>query len=139
VGHVSAGAVFHELKFFHDLRFNDSIMSNFFDDALVGLVLLISAGYAVWSLGPSSLRQSALAALGRLASRAPRGLGLGRMSQRLSDAAASKAKGACGGCDNCGTAQASTTQASTTPSGVAEIKIPVGKIGRRGSGAARRR
>jgi hypothetical protein len=106
-------------------------MSAFFDDALVGLVLLISAGYAVWSLGPRSLRQRALAALGRLASRAPGSFGLARMSQRLSDAAAVKAKGACGGCANCGSAQASTPQTSGSQGGVTEIKIPVGKIGRR--------
>ena len=101
-------------------------MNGFLDNSLVGLVLLVSAGYAVFSLGPRSLRRRALAALGRVTARAPAFLGLRRVSQWLAVASAGKAPGACGGCDSCGSEQ-SPTQKSTD----AEITVPVAKIGRR--------
>ena len=37
-------------------------MNNMLDNALVGLALLVSAGYAVSSLGPKSVRRRVLAA-----------------------------------------------------------------------------
>ena len=40
-------------------------MNGILDDFLVGLVLTISAGYAVFSLGPRSLRSRTFAALSR--------------------------------------------------------------------------
>ena len=101
-------------------------MNNLIDSSLVGLALLGSAGYVLLSLGPRSLRRHLLAALSRAAARAPAFLGLRRTAQRLATAAAGKAHGACGGCDDCGSAQA----AAKTP-GEGEVRVPVGKIGRR--------
>jgi hypothetical protein len=116
-------------------------MNSFIDDILVGAVLLTSAGYAVMALGPRSVRRQILAVTGGLLARAPKQLGLGRVAERLEAASVLKAKGACGGCDSCGTEQTaahpiatSQTAASQTlppQSGVSEIRIPVGKVGRR--------
>ena len=105
-------------------------MNSVLDNALVGLALLVSAGYAVVSLGPRGLRRSILGVLSRGAARAPAFLGLGRTAQRL---AASMAKsGACGGCDSCGTDGETAAQKSATQnSSAAEFRVPVGKIGRR--------
>jgi hypothetical protein len=101
-------------------------MNSFFDNAMVGFALLLSAGYAAFSLGPKSLKQRSLAALSRLAARAPSLLRLQRVAQKLAAASAVKASGACGGCDNCG------SEASVQgPSSAAEINVPIAKIGRR--------
>jgi hypothetical protein len=81
-------------------------MNAVLDNILVGALLLASLGYAVYRLGPRALKKRILAALGRSAS-------------------AAKSQGACGGCDNCGTDPAAPQSSS------GEIKIPVGKIGRR--------
>jgi hypothetical protein len=75
------------------------------DSLLVGLVLLASIVYALMALGPQSWRHSIRSALGFKPS-------------------ATKSAGSCGGCEGCG----SDTAAPKTS---AEIKIPVGKIGRR--------
>lgn len=101
-------------------------MNSILDNALVGLALLASAGYAVVSLGPRGLRRRILGVLGRAAARAPAFLGLGGMAQRLAAASAAKAQGACGGCDNCGS---EPTTAPQPPK--AEISVPVARIGRR--------
>jgi hypothetical protein len=100
-------------------------MNSILDNSLVGLALLVSAGYAVSSLGPRSLRRRALSALSGALARAPAFLGLRRIAQRLAAASASKAQGACGGCDSCG----SEAPAKTSPA--AEVRVPVTKIGRR--------
>jgi hypothetical protein len=106
-------------------------MNSVLDDALVGLVLVVSAGYAMVSLGPRSLRRRILGVLGRGVAQVPAFLGLGRTAQRL--AAASMAKsGACGGCDSCGAdGQTATQKSATQNSSAAEFRVPVGKIGRR--------
>jgi len=101
-------------------------MSSILDNALVGLALLASAGYAAVSLGPRSLRRRILGVLGSAAARAPTFLGLGGMAQRLAAASAAKAQGACGVCDNCGS---EPTTAPQPPK--AEIRVPVARIGRR--------
>jgi len=101
-------------------------MNNLIDSSLVGLALLGSAGYVLVSLGPRILRRHLLVALSRAAARAPAFLGLRRTAQRLATAAAGKAHGACGGCDDCGSAQA----AANTPA-AAEISVPVRRVGRR--------
>jgi hypothetical protein len=101
-------------------------MNSVIDNALVGLALLVSAGYALLSLGPKSLRRRLLAALSGAMARAPAFLGLGRMAQWLAAASKAKAKGACGGCDDCG-----AEKAPAKKSAAAEITVPVGKIGRR--------
>jgi hypothetical protein len=79
-------------------------MNAVLDNILVGAVLIASLGYAVYRLGPRALKKRILAAFGR---------------------SAGKSQGACGGCDNCG-AEPAAPQSSP-----GEIKIPVGKIGRR--------
>jgi hypothetical protein len=101
-------------------------MNSVIDNSLVGLALLGSAGYALLSLGPRSLRRRLLAALSRLIARAPAVLGLRRTAQWLAVASKPKASGACGGCDSCGSEQA---PASKSP--VADVRVPVAKIGRR--------
>ncbi len=103
-------------------------MNSLIDDTLVGLVLLVSAAYAVASLGPRSLRQRALLFCSRLLARVPEFFGLRRAAERVAIAATGKAPGACGGCDNCGTDKEATTQ---SPAG--EINVPVSKIGLRRS------
>jgi hypothetical protein len=120
-------------------------MNAFLDDTLVGLVLLVSAGYAVSSLGPRSLRQRVLSALARVAAGAPKFLGLQGMARRLADAAG-KGKGGCGGCDGCGDEAAAkgasaengsqqqglSRQGSPQNADASEIRVPVDRIGRRG-------
>jgi hypothetical protein len=101
-------------------------MNGILDDSLVGLALLVAAGYAVSSLGPRGLRRGLLGGLGRVAARLPKFFGLRRTAQRLSVASAGKAKGACGGCDSCG-----SEQSPAQPSSEGEVRIPVAKIGRR--------
>ena len=99
------------------------------DNVLVGLLLLVSAGYAVTSLGPRGLRRRILGVLGRAAAQAPAILGLRRTAQRL---AASMAKsGACGGCDSCGTEPAGAQKTPTQSSPATEVSVPVAQIGRR--------
>ena len=98
-------------------------MSSILDNVLVGLALLASAGYTAVSLGPQSLRRRILGVLSRGAARGPAFLGLGRAAQRL--AAAAKTRGACGGCDNCG------SETTTPQPAKAEIRVPVARIGRR--------
>jgi len=97
-------------------------MNSVIDNSLVGLALLASAGYALSSLGPRSLRRRLLAAL----SRATAFLGLRRTAGRLAVKSAGKAQGACGGCDSCGSEQPPAAEAPA-----AEVTVPVGKIGRR--------
>jgi len=99
-------------------------MNSILDDSLVGLALLASAGYAVASLGPRSLRRRILGVLSRAAARAPAFLGLGRAAQRLAAASAAKAPGACGGCDSCG------SEPTPQPPN-AEVRVPVAQISRR--------
>jgi hypothetical protein len=100
-------------------------MNTLIDNSLVGVALLVSAGYATWRLGPRSLRKRVLAAMSRRLAAAPLSLRLGRISESLAAAAAGKAQGACGGCDNCG------TESPAPPSPSAEIKVPAASIGRR--------
>ena len=106
-------------------------MNSVLDNSLVGLALLVSAGYAVTTLGPRSVRQSVLKGLGRLFGLVPAALGMRRIAARLDAAAAGKAQGACGGCDNCGSEQTSAQQAGAGNSASAEVRVPVAKIGRR--------
>jgi len=110
-------------------------MNGILDDFLVGLVLMISAGYAVFSLGPRSLRSRVFAALNRLMSRAPAFPGLGRISGWLA-ASADKSPGACGGCDNCGSEKTPATALDATATiataaSASEVRVPLAKIGRR--------
>lgn len=101
-------------------------MNGVLDHLLVGLVLLASLGYAVYSLGPRTWRGSLLAATSALLLRLPTCFGLRAVAQRM---AAVKAKGACGGCDNCGSEQ--------PPAPSPEVRIPLAKIGKRRRARAR--
>jgi hypothetical protein len=105
-------------------------MNSVLDELLVGVALLVSAAYALLSLGPKTLRRRLLGVSGRVMARAPAFFGLRRVAERLAAAATASAGGACGGCDNCGSEQA----APDTPAGKsqsAEIAVPLAKIGRR--------
>jgi len=98
-------------------------MNALLDDSLVGLLLLVSALYALAALGPSDLRRRVLGALAALLERAPAALRLRAAAQRLARATEAKAPGACGGCDNC----ASGTPPANTGG---EIKVPISSIAR---------
>jgi hypothetical protein len=100
-------------------------MSSFLDDLAVGLVLLVSVGYAIYSLGPRTLRGRLLAGASSLLARLPVAVGLRGIVERLGRAATVKAKGSCGGCDNCGSDPAA---AQGSPN---EVRIPVSKIVKR--------
>ena len=102
-------------------------MNRILDVSLVGLVLLVSAGYAVSALGPRTLRQRVLAALSRVAARAPTLFGLRRAAEWLDAASAGKAKGACGGCESCGTEPVAAQNPAQT-----EVRVPAANIPRRG-------
>jgi len=102
-------------------------MNAVLDNSLVGALLLVSVGYAVYKLGPRTLRRRILQSLSRAMAAAPVFLKLGRAAQKLDAASLGSAQGACGGCDNCGT---ETSPEGQTSSG--EIRIPVANIGRKG-------
>ena len=106
-------------------------MNSILDNSLVGLALLVSAGYAVSSLGPRSVRRRVLAALGRITARAPACLGLRRLANRLATASAVKAHGACSDCDSCGVDSVSPPISPTHDAPDPEVRVPVAKIGRR--------
>jgi hypothetical protein len=95
------------------------------DNSLVGLALALSAGYAVFKLGPRAARRAMLKAFSRAAAGTPAFLGLRRTAQRLAATAPDKPPGACGGCDDCGSAE----PAGKSVDG--EVRVPVAKIGRR--------
>ena len=100
-------------------------MSRFIDDLLVGLVLLASVGYAVYSLGPKRVRATLLLGMSSLLGRLPRFAGVQGIAERLGRAADSKAKGSCGGCDSCGSEKPAAQGSSK------DIRIPLSKIGKR--------
>jgi len=99
-------------------------MNAVLDNFLVGVLLLASLGYALYKLGPRTLRKRILQAISRAMAAAPAFLKLSRAAARLTASAGTA--GACGGCDNCGSDSSSKPQPSS-----AEIKVPVAKIGRR--------
>jgi hypothetical protein len=108
-------------------------MNSIIDYSLVGLILVLSLGYAVTALGPKGLRPRLWAGVGRLLARLPAFLGLKRLSQRLALASAVKPAGACGGCDNCGSAE-TAERGAPAPSApkqgpASEVRVPVAKIG----------
>ena len=119
-------------------------MNSFLDDALVGVLLLLSAGYAFSALGPRNLRRRVLNACSAGLARAPAALRLGRAAQRIARAANTKPPGACGGGDDCGSGAPGTrapgnrAPGDRTPAagggdtkiGAEEIKVPIANIGR---------
>jgi hypothetical protein len=102
-------------------------MNAVLDNFLVGVLLLVSVGYAVYKLGPRTLRRRILQSLSRAMAAAPVFLKLGRAAQKLDAASLGSAQGTCGGCDNCGTETSTEQQTSS-----GEIRIPVANIGRKG-------
>ena len=101
-------------------------MNKLLDNGLVALALIASAGYALSSLGPKTLRRQLWTALARLAARVPPGMHLGGIARRLAEAAA-KSSAACGGCGSCG------STSDEAPLGRApEVRVPLESIGKRG-------
>jgi len=100
-------------------------MRSFLDGLAVGLVLLASVGYAIYSLGPRTLRGRLLAGSSSLLGSLPAAVGLRGIAQRLGRAATVKAKGSCGGCDNCGSEPAATQGSAN------EVRIPISTIVKR--------
>jgi len=97
------------------------------DEFLVGGALLASILYALISLGPRSLKRGLAVRAAALLRSVPIMPGLRSLSRRLESAAAVKPTGACGGCDDCGSAPASKSSGSAEP----EVRIPVSTIGKR--------
>jgi hypothetical protein len=98
-------------------------MSRLLDTALVTIVLAASMGYALYSLGPKTLRRWLRTTLADLAARAPAALHLGGIERRLREAAGA---GACGGCDSC----APSAEDARGGAGK-EIRVPAASIGKR--------
>jgi hypothetical protein len=101
-------------------------MNGLLDDVLVGILLAAACGYAVFSLGPRTLRGRLMAAAGAVLFRVPAVFGLRTIAQRLASTATVKSTGGCGGCDNCGSEQTPEPQSTD-----GELRIPVSKITRR--------
>jgi hypothetical protein len=107
-------------------------MNGILDNFLVGLALIVSAAYAVASLGPKSLRGRMFATLGRVMARAPAFLHLRRAAQWFMVASVGKSSGACGGCDSCASDQGTVHKPEES-----EVNVPVAKIGRRNAAAVK--
>ena len=102
-------------------------MHSLLDEFLVGGALLASIIYALFSLGPRTLKRGVAVRAAALIRSFPAMPGLRSLSRRLETAAAVKPTGACGGCDDCGSAPASESSGSAEP----EVRIPVSTIGKR--------
>ncbi len=98
------------------------------DKFLVGGALLASIIYALFSLGPRSLKRGVAVRAAVLLRSIPAVSGVRSLSRRLETTAASKPAGACGGCDDCGSA---TPAPESTGSAEPEVRIPVSSIGKR--------
>ncbi|MGA2708725.1 MAG: DUF6587 family protein [Steroidobacteraceae bacterium] len=101
-------------------------MPQLIDRILVGLVLLTSAAYALFALGPKALRRRMAASFADLAARASAIPGLRGPLQRLSASLGNKTQSSCGGCDNCGSEPAAK---ESLPA--AEVRVPMTRIGLR--------
>jgi hypothetical protein len=97
------------------------------DEFLVGGALLASILYALISLGPRSLKRGLAVRAAALLRSVPTMPGFRSLSRRLESAAAVKPTGACGGCDDCGSAPAPESSGSAET----EVRIPVSTIGKR--------
>ena len=99
-------------------------MSRLLDAALVAAVLAASVVYALYALGPKSLRRRLCTALADLAAGAPAALHLGRIERGLR--AAAGGSGTCGGCESCAPPPGEVREADGK-----EIRVPVANIGKR--------
>jgi hypothetical protein len=97
----------------------------FLDGLLVCVALSVSGAYVLLSLGPKTWRQRWRDRLGALAARAPASFGMRALLRRL----AGGAEAGCGGCGSC--ADAATSAAPAPPTRPGEVRISVGRIGRR--------
>jgi hypothetical protein len=97
-------------------------MSRLLDAALVALVCVASVVYALYALGPKSLRRRLCTALADLAAGAPAALHLSRIERRLR--AAAGGSGTCGGCESCAAGEAREADGK-------EIRVPAANIGKR--------
>jgi hypothetical protein len=102
-------------------------MHGLLDEFLVGGALLASIIYALFSLGPRTLRRGLAIRTAALLRLLPAMPGFLSLSRRL-EASAVKPAGACGGCDDCGSAAPAP---GSNGSAESEVRIPVSKIGRR--------
>ena len=105
-------------------------MHGLLDEILVGGALLASIVYAIFALGPRTLKRGVAVRAAVLIRSLPTMPGLRSLSRRLETAAAIKPPGACGGCDNCGST-APAPPAESTGSAEPEVRIPVSAIGKR--------
>jgi hypothetical protein len=103
-------------------------MHGLLDEILVGGALLASIIYALFSLGPRTLRRGLTVRAAAWVRSFPSMPGLRSLSRRLQAAAAIKSQGGCGGCDDCGSA---TPAPESTGSAEPEIRVPVSTIGKR--------
>ena len=101
-------------------------MTPLVDHSLVALALIVSAGYALCSLGPRSLARRLQTMGAVVLARLPRFVGMRGIARRLADRAAVAGGAACGGCDNCGAD--SKGEQSPPPD---EVRVPLNQIGRR--------
>ena len=97
-------------------------MSPLLDAALVAIVVALSVSYALYSLGPKSLRRRLRAGLADLAARAPAALHLGGIERRLRETVGGS--GACGGCESCAAGDVREADGK-------ETRVPVANIGKR--------
>jgi hypothetical protein len=102
-------------------------MRGLLDEILVGGALLASIIYALLSLGPRTLKRGLAVRAAAWVRSIPAMPGRLSLSRRLETAAAIKPPGACGGCDNCGSAPAPESTGSAEP----QVRIPVSTIGKR--------
>jgi hypothetical protein len=100
-------------------------MNRVLDNCLVALVLLVSVGYALSSLGPKTLRRRIWSALAHLAANAPASLRLQGIARRFK-ATADKTAGSCGGCGSCESESSATDKKSAS-----EVRVPLTGIGKR--------
>jgi len=76
-------------------------MHGLLDGILVGGALFASVLYALFALGPRTLKRSLLTRAAALVRSVPPMPGLRRLSRRLEAAAAARSGSACGGCGDC--------------------------------------
>jgi hypothetical protein len=105
-------------------------MHSVLDGILVGGVLFASVVYAVLSLGPRTLRARLLVGASVLLRRMPAHPRLHALAARLQSWASRRAKGACGGCDNCGSEKSPAVPSSRSEFR-SEFRIGVSQIGKR--------
>jgi len=104
-------------------------MSRSLDAALVAVVLAASAVYAMYSLGPKTLRRWLRMTLADLAGRAPTALHLGGIERRLREGAGSS--GACGGCGSCASSAEGAPAEDARGGAGKEFRVPAASIGKR--------